>query len=137
MNRKNKRDEYKPEGITRKRAVYISIPRLGAPIEISIGDTQCMLDLVISLSDSWRALHDLSRMPIPNFYTTMDKYLGTPATHKEIQKREELYKELTQELCQDLYNQASILQDILTHQVLTKASHLVEKQKQPIIKNEE
>lgn len=115
----------------------ISIPRLGASIEISIGDTQCMLDLVISLSDSWRALHDLSRMPIPNFHTTMDKYLGTPATHKEIQKREELYKELTKDLSQSLADNASILQDVLTHQILTKTRDLIEEQKQPIIKNKE
>ena len=67
----------------------------------------------------------------------MNKYLGKATTQEEYAKREELIKELTQELRQDLYDQASILQDVLTHQVLTKTGHIVEEQKQPIIKNKE
>lgn len=119
--KKNKPEGWKPKGIT-----PISIPRLGAPIVISIEDTQHLLDLVISLSDSWRVLYDLSRCPVENYTMIMEKYLGETTSEADIEKRNSLFAELTANLCQNLTDQAGVLQDIITHQVLLTAKRAID-----------
>jgi len=93
--------------------------RISKLIEENKEETVQFIYSTLSLSQVWKELTKLARVPVINSPKIIAKYFGETTDPDETHKRNDMENELTEHICSEIVQLANIIQDVITNQTIT------------------